>query len=176
MIQSLYRMVIFAGLLVSLTALAYAASPTTSKSQTGTQDETGLVLITNSEADQLRVTDADLLIPVSTPMMSDGPRIVLRRPTLTGTGRKPKVITSSPTNLTVVFEENQSPINMASLEVKARKGIFKKSLTKRLKPYIQGTSIVAQGVKMPAGKFIIEIEIADQTGARTSKRYYLTVN
>jgi hypothetical protein len=65
---------------------------------------------------------------------------------------------------------------MTSLQVKARKGIFKKSLTERLQPYIQGTSIVAQKVKMPSGQFIIEIDIADQEGARTFQRYYLQVN
>jgi hypothetical protein len=35
---------------------------------------------------------------------------------------------------------------------------------------------VAQKVKMPSGKFIIEIDIADQEGARTFQRYYLQVH
>jgi hypothetical protein len=140
------------------------------------QDDTGLVLLTDVEAAQLRVTDADLLLPVSMPMTSDGPRIVLRRPDITGTGNTPTVTTSSPTDLTVVFEPTRAPIDMTSLQVKARKGIFKKSLTERLQPYIEGTSIVAQKIKMPSGKFIIEIDIADQEGARTFQRYYLQVN
>jgi hypothetical protein len=172
MMQTPYRVAWFACLIIGLVSLMHGgAAPAQSA-----QDETEVVLLTDAEAEQLRVTDADLLLPVSTPMTSDGPHIVLRRPDITGTGKTPTVTTSSPTDLTVVFEPNRAPIDMTSLQVKARKGIFKQSLTERLQPYIQGTSIVAQKVKMPSGKFIIEIDIADQEGARTFQRYYLQVN
>jgi hypothetical protein len=167
-----YRVALVACLVIGLLSFVpNGVSPAQSA-----QDDMGLVLLTDAEAEQLRVTDADLLLPVSTPMMSDGPRIVLRRPDITGKGKTPTVTTSSPTDLTVVFERNRAPIDMTSLQVEARKGMFKQSLTKRLQPYIQGTSIMAQQVKMPSGKFIIEIDIADQEGARTFQRYYLQVN
>ena len=172
MMQTPNCIALFACLIIGLVNLVYGgATPAQSA-----QDDAELVLLTNSEAEQLRITDADLMLPVSTPITSDGPRIVLRRPDITGTGKTPTVTTSSPTDLTVIFERNRAPIDMDSLQVKARKGIFKKSLTKRLQPYIQGTSIVAQKVKMPSGKFIIEIDIADQEGVRTFQRYYLQVN
>jgi hypothetical protein len=62
---------------------------------------------------------------------------------------------------------------MNSLQIEARKWPFSKSLTARLKPYIQGTSLQAKGVSIPEGLFVIQIEIADVAGAKTVGTYRL---
>ena len=64
---------------------------------------------------------------------------------------------------------------MDSLEVRAKKGWFTKSLTSRLKPYIAGTTLAVESLDIPVGAFRIEIEIADRTGAQTVRAYYLDV-
>lgn len=90
MMQTPYRVAWFACLIIGLVSLMHGgAAPAQSA-----QDETEFVLLTDAEAEQLRVTDADLLLPVSTPMTSDGPHIVLRRPDITGTGKTPTVTTT----------------------------------------------------------------------------------
>jgi hypothetical protein len=64
---------------------------------------------------------------------------------------------------------------MGTLQVIAKKGFFKKSLTNRLKPYIQGTSLHARSVSIPAGKFLIQVSIADRGGIKTTETYLLKV-
>jgi hypothetical protein len=46
-----------------------------------------------------------------------------------------------------------------------------KSLTALLQPYIRGATIQAYQVQLPAGRFRLEIEIADITGAKTTEAY-----
>ena len=58
---------------------------------------------------------------------------------------------------------------MDSLQVRARKGFFRKSLTRRLKPYMRGTSIQAYNLQLPEGRFRLEIDIADRDGEITSR-------
>ena len=62
---------------------------------------------------------------------------------------------------------------MNSLQIDAKKWLFSLSLTDRLKPYIQGTSLHAKGVQVPEGLFAIQIEIADVAGAKTVGTYRL---
>lgn len=64
---------------------------------------------------------------------------------------------------------------MSSLEVVARKGIFSKSLTERLKPYVDGTSLNVKKAEIPAGRFLIQISIADLNGRATAQSYELLV-
>ena len=75
----------------------------------------------------------------------------------------------------VLFEENHTPIDMDSLQIKAKQGMFSESLTTRLKPSIQGTSLQAKELKIPAGRFLIQIEIADRHGTKTAETYRLMV-
>ena len=163
-------MTIIVSVLLSLGTFVQAAS------QSDQSKATDLVLITQSEAAELRLTDEDLLTPIGTPPLStDGPLILLRRPEVIKKGKTALINTGSPTDLMILFEPNQAPINMQSLKVQARKSFFKKSLTKRLQPYIRGTSIIAHNVELPSGNFLIEIEIADQVGDTTFQRYRIKV-
>jgi hypothetical protein len=137
---------------------------------------TGLVLVTDDEAEQLRLSEAEWLLPTSGAILEEGPRIIFRQPKLVNTSTPPTLATTSPTDLFVLFEPNGSPVDMNSLQVRARKGIFKKSLTSTLKPFIEGTAIRARGLQVPVGKYLLEVDIADQAGARTFKKYYLQVH
>jgi hypothetical protein len=75
----------------------------------------------------------------------------------------------------VLFNKRPAPVDMESLHVIAKKGIFSKTLTDRLKPYIQGTSIIAKRIKFPEGRFLIQISIADLKGMKTTETYRLKV-
>lgn len=135
----------------------------------------GLVLFTPQEAEQLRLTAAEWQLPPRTRSLSPGPRIVLQHPQAKDSSTGPVIETLSPTDFFVVFEENHTPVDMDSLQITAKKGIFSTSFTARLKPYIQGTSLQAKAVQIPAGRFLIQIEIADRQGTKTTETYRLMV-
>jgi hypothetical protein len=105
--------------------------------------------------------------------LSLGPRIVIKRPPLKDAADGPVIETISPTDFIIFFEENRAPVDMNSLQIEAKKWLFTLSLTPRLRPYIQGTSLQAKGVEVPAGLFVIQIEIADVAGAKTVGSYRL---
>ncbi len=152
------------------------SAPRPQVSQPKTTPPVMTVLFTPEETSALQLTDHEWLLPLSTPTPSQGPRIRLQYPKAKRAGNIPLIETNSPATLRVIFEPNQAPIDMGSLKVKARKGFFKKSLTRFLKPYIRGTSIEAQNLKFPSGKFMIVIDIADKAGQSTSQSYYLHVS
>ena len=83
--------------------------------------------------------------------------------------------TTPATRFFIVFEQNGSPVDMELLEIKAKKGILSMSLTPRLKPFIEGTSLKAGSVTVPEGRFLIQIEILDKSGAKAVEQYRLDV-
>ncbi len=107
--------------------------------------------------------------------VSDGPRISIEQPHLDQSADGPTIETTTPATLSVTFEPNRSPVDMSSLSVTARKGFFSKSLTDLLKPYVEGTALHVHDVSIPGGRFVIEIAIADRTGAKTVQTYRLLV-
>lgn len=135
-----------------------------------------IALLTDEEARQLQLTDQEWLLPTTMPSPGKGPHVIVHKPKVHALSETPTLITTSPIDLLVIFEPNQAPVNMDSLEVRARKSFIKMALTNRLKPYIHGTTIQAPNLQIPSGKFLIEIDIADEQGERTLKKYYLQVN
>jgi len=137
----------------------------------------GITLLTPLEADQLRLTDSEWLQSGRTRSLTlpEGPRIVMQRPSVKETGAGLTIVAGTPTDFYILFEPNQAPVNMDSLQIRARKGIFAKSLTAVLHPYIRGTSLQANTVRIPEGRFRIEIGIADMAGAQTIQTYALEV-
>jgi len=131
------------------------------------------VLLTPKEAVQLRLTEEEWRPPPRTRGLSVGPRIIFKRPPVKDAADGPIIETASPTDFIIFFEPNRAPIDMKSLQIEAKKWLFSKSLTDRLKPYIQGTSLQATGVSIPQGLFVIQIEIADVAGAKTVATYRL---
>jgi len=137
----------------------------------------GLTLFSTQDATQLRLTDEDW--QASKPPRSlaplVGPRIVFWSPSVTNADAEPTIETLTPTDFDIRFEATQAPVDMHSLQVWARKGLFTKSLTPLLQPYIHGTSLQANAVKIPVGRFRLEMEIADIAGAKTAATYRLEV-
>ena len=131
-----------------------------------------LVLLTPKEAMQLKLTEEEWQAP-RTRAPSLGPRIIIKRPPVRDAADGPIIETISPTDFIIFFEENRAPVDMNSLQIEAKKWLFTLSLTSRLKPYIQGTSLQAKGVEVPVGLFVIQIEIADIAGAKTVGTYRL---
>jgi hypothetical protein len=132
-----------------------------------------LVLLTPKEAMQLELTEEEWRSAPRTRAPSLGPRIVIKRPLVKDAADGPIIETVSPTDFIIFFEENRAPVDMNSLQIAAKKWLLTVSLTSRLRPYIQGTSLQANGVEVPAGLFVIQIEIADVAGAKTVGSYRL---
>jgi hypothetical protein len=106
---------------------------------------------------------------------NNGPQIILRYPELMRTASEQMIRTTTFAHFEMVFEPREAPVNMYSLTVLARKGIFKKSLTNLLKPYIRGNAIIVDGIKLPQGKFVLEVQIADRDGEQTSQQFHVFV-
>ena len=140
-----------------------------------------LALFSPEEAAVLRFTaeeferETDSAPPSGTRSLSRGPVIVVQKPQITGGASRPTLETASPTDIIILFQASHAPVNMDSLQVQAKKGWFTKSLTDRLKPFVQGAQLAAKGIDIPQGRFLIQIAIADQQGAETVETYRLTV-
>ena len=134
-----------------------------------------LMLFSPDEASRLRLGRDELKIVEPGLRGTSGPRILFRAPTVKQTSDGAVIETTPSTSFLIVFEPNGSPVDMDSLEIKAKKGILSMSLTPRLKPFIEGTILKAESVAVPEGKFLIQIEILDKAGARAIEKYRLDV-
>lgn len=106
-----------------------------------------------------------------------GPQITVHKPQhVKFIEDNPTMQSNSPLDLLVVFEKNNAPVDIQSLEVRAQKGFFKKSLTDRLRPFINENIINAESLKIPSGKFLIVVSISDTQGRKTVKKYQLEVS
>ena len=127
------------------------------------------------EAEQLHLSEAEWSMPpILSRGISKGPRIDVQLPIIKDESN-PTLEAVSPLSMQVVFQENNGPVDMESLEVTAKKGFFSKSLTDRIKPFIEGTTLKTSGLKIPNGKFKIQISIADLQGNQTSSEYRLII-
>jgi hypothetical protein len=106
-----------------------------------------------------------------------GPRIEIRYPHVKTTNFGQTIETRSPTKLNVAFVRGESgdPVDMSSLEVIGKKGLMTKKLTDKLLPYIKESEIEASDIKIPTGKFQLEVSIADTAGVKTVEKYILLV-
>lgn len=137
--------------------------------------QTRLLLFSPDEAVRLRLGRED---PIGTgPILrgAAGPRILVQEPIVKHTSNGAVIETTPSTSFLILFEANGSPVDMESLEIKAKKGILSMSLTPRLKPFIEGTSLKAGSVSVPEGRFLIQIEILDKAGAKAVEQYRLDV-
>jgi hypothetical protein len=142
----------------------------------GTATAQGRVfLLTPDEAAQLRLGPEDRASGPLLRSLPTGPRIIVREPPVRDTPDGSVIETTPLTRFVISFEQNRAPVDMQSLEVKARKGLFSVSLTPRLKPYVKGTNLEADTLSIPEGRFLVQIEIVDVAGARTLESYRLDV-
>jgi len=113
--------------------------------------------------------------PIPTQEPLQGPVIIIQKPKVIEIEEGPTIFTVSPTDLSVLFKRNEAPVDMSTLKVWAKRGLFKKSLTELLKPYMKGTMLQAESVEIPEGRFRIGFEIADERGQKTVVEYRLEV-
>ncbi len=135
----------------------------------------GSFFFSAEEAELLRLSETEWAMPIiETRGVSNGPRIDVLIPFIEDNSN-PILKAISPLKLSIVFQENSYPVDMGSLEVVAKKGFFSKSLTDRVKPFVEGTTLKVSGLKIPSGKFKIQIVIADLQGNKTSSEYKLII-
>lgn len=99
----------------------------------------------------------------------------MQSPQLNETGVDRTIETVTPLEPLILFEANHAAVDMDSLQVTARKWFFTKSLTALLRPYVRGTTLQGEEVKIPEGRFLLEIEIADVHGVKTVETYRVKV-
>ena len=141
-----------------------------------TQGERGhLVLLDQRDAARLKLTDHEWRHVPRTRGIQAGPRIIVKRPPISQSSGVPTIETTSPVTLSVVFDDDRSPVDMSTLEVSAHRGPFSKSLTAMLRPFIRQNALEVSNARIPLGRFLLEVSIADQAGNRTDEMYRLEV-
>ena len=158
----------------SSAAVALTAGGSPWQAWAGTTSGHKVVLFSPEEARDLCLTVDEWRHFPRTRAVSVGPQIVVRRPPLIAS-EVPTIEARSPTDLDVVFEPRQAPVRMDSLNVEARKGLFSKSLTNLLRPYIRGDRIEVTNLEIPSGRFMLDVSIADTNGNTTAASYLLEV-
>ena len=141
-----------------------------------------VVLFTNDEANKLRFTDSEWekeVIPKHEQDLISRPIILFEEPEVINTNNGPTIITTTPADVLVLFKQNDSTLNLDSLEVWGEKWFLKKNVTKRIRPYIktnkEGAELHLKSVHIPKGNFKVGIKIADVNGQETIKKYRLKV-
>lgn len=135
-----------------------------------------LELLTPQEAELLRQAEGEWEPIVRMRSIPPGPFIQVKHPQAKDTEYGLTLEMYSPSDFVVIFERNRVPVDMDSLKIRAKKGIFSKSLTKRLKPYIKETTLNVEGMKIPHGKFTFIVSVADLEGAETVETYRMIIN
>ncbi len=135
-----------------------------------------LVLLTPQEAELLRQTEGEWDPILRMRSIPPGPFIQVKHPQVKDTEYGLTLEMYSPSDFMVIFERNRVPVDMDSLKIRAKKGIFYKSLTKRLRPYIKETTLNVEGMVIPHGRFTFVISIADLDGAKTVGTYRMIIN
>ena len=105
-----------------------------------------------------------------------GPMIIIHKPQYVNSDLEdPILYSNSPLDLLVVFEKNEAPVDIKSLNIWAENGIIKKSLTNRLISFIDGNILNAESIEIPSGRFLVGISISDTNGRETSKKYRFVI-
>jgi len=132
-----------------------------------------LTLLSMDEAKELNMGDEEwsaATAPKAFPF-GIGPKIIFETPKVAETEKGMVIVSPSQMSLLVVFKNGISPVDMSTLNIKASKGWFSKNLTKRLAPYLEGTALKAENVKIPSGRFKLEIKISDTDGNESMQEY-----
>lgn len=135
--------------------------------------EDGFMLLSVQEAKELQLDDAEWEeggMPKSFGF-GIGPKIIFESPQVEETDKGLIIASPSQMDLLVVFRDGVSPVDMETLNIKAKKGWFSKNLTKRLQPYLHGQSLKAENVKIPSGRFKLEIKVSDHKGNESLQEY-----
>ena len=92
----------------------------------------------------------------------------------------PTIETSSPTAFFIRFEPNPqgTDVDMSTLSIVAKRQRipwFQRDLTGKLGDFLEQDRIIAEGIKVPRGRYLVDIAIADTAGVLTVASYRLRV-
>lgn len=165
--------------------LACVSIPGQTQAQSAPELSRGLVLLTEEQAKKLHLTEEEaqnlwlmseeignLWQPggMDKSITGSGPRIVFRNPSIVAQGDQiPLIETTVPFDLHIVFESaGGTVVDMNTLKIMVKKGFLPSvEYTEELSPYVTGTTLRAESVKIPTGRFRIQLEIADQSQNKT---------
>ena len=140
------------------------------------------VRLTAEEAEKLRLVEeewkiVDELLTRRQALSARGPLVAVRSPSVQPTQPIPTIETTTPIHLTVHFMAHRAPVNLQTLEVCGKAWGFQRCFTDKLKPYLNTHTnmLDVPNLDIPAGKYVIEIRIADEQGQETITYYKVAV-
>jgi len=146
------------------------------------EDESSADFFTEQEASELRHTDKEWgreVLPTNKPDTLDRPSIIFEEPDVVETDKGPTIIAIDPTNVFIVIKQNDSPLDLGTLEVWGEKFFVKIHVTDRVLKYIkptkEGAILHAKGIHIPKGHYKVGISIKDINGKKMEKKYRLKV-
>lgn len=162
---------------VLLGSITWACSPATEQVVDTAQE---IWLFSEEDAAELRVASEDWVILDVPRGDSLGPMITVERPTVIQTPEGPTIETSSPTAFFIRFESNSqgTDVDMSTLSIVAKRERFprlKRDLTGKLADFLKQNRIEAEAIKVPRGRYLVDISIADTAGVLTVESYRLRV-
>jgi hypothetical protein len=166
--------------LLRLTALAIIGFLFLNPAKSLSQESTAL--FTDDEAAKLRYSDEEWekeTIPKPEEDLIPRPTILFEEPQVVDTDKGPTITTTTPTDILVIFKQNNSTLNLDSLDVWGEKWFLKINITDRVRPHIkknkQGAELHMKNVHAPEGNFKLGIKIADVNGQETVRKYRLKI-
>ncbi len=145
-------------------------------------DEGSTDLFSDEEAKQLRYSDKEWdkeTVPKHEPDTLDHPSLKFEEPDVVDTDKGPTLIAIDPTNVFIVIKQNDSPLDMGTLQVWGEKFFLKIHVTDRVLKYVkptkEGAILHAKGIHIPKGHYKVGMSIADVNGNKTEKKYRLKV-
>ena len=145
-------------------------------------DEGSTDFFTDEEAKQLRYSDKEWgkeVIPKHKPDTLDRPSLKFEEPDVVDTDRGPTIIAVDPANVFIVIKQNDSPLDLGTLQVWGEKFFLKIHVTDRVLKYVkptkEGAILHAKGIHIPKGHYKVGMSIEDVNGNKTEKKYRLKV-
>ena len=133
----------------------------------------GLVLLSEAEAVALSLGENAKVI--SAAVRGPGPRIHLESPALRQDAEGQEIAETEAEAKLVALFADKDKVDMGKFEMEVRNGNRVLSLTDRLRPYITENRLDARHLRIPPGRFEIDIRIEDKQGRVAEKNYLWVV-
>ena len=141
----------------------------------GEYEPSGFTLLSEEEAALLRLDDNAKVITAT--VRGPGPRIHLESPPLRQDAEGQEIAeteANAEAKLMAIFSEKDK-VDMGKFEMEIRNGNHLVSLTDRLRPYVTENRLDARHLRIPPGRFNIDIRIEDKQGHAAEKSYLWVV-
>jgi len=146
------------------------------------EDEGSTDLFSDGEAKQLRYSDKEWdkeTVPKHEPDTLDRPSMIIEEPLVKDADKGPTIIAVDPTNFFIIIKQNDSPLDLGTLQVWGEKFFLKIHVTDRVLKYLKttkdGAILHAKSIHIPKGHYKVGMSIEDVNGNKTEKKYRLKV-